>query len=103
MAKKIDFAEAHRLLTEEKDCVLMDVRDEVEYNTGHAYDAVLLPVDDIAVETAEALAPDKDAPVLVYCKTGMRSRMAALKLEVLGYKRVYDIGSLSGWPYGLEI
>ena len=44
----------------------------------------------------------KETPVLVYCRTGRRSREAAQKLEELGYTEVYDMGGLVGWPYGLE-
>ena len=46
--------------------------------------------------------PDQSSPVLVYCKTGKRSRAAAEKLAALGYSELYDLGGLGGWPYGLE-
>ena len=64
-------------------------------------DALLLPVDEITEETAAQAIPSKDTDVLVYCRSGYRSNIAAQKLEQLGYTKIYDIGSLIGWPYGL--
>lgn len=102
MVRKIDFQEAVRLLKEEKNAVLLDVREEDEYITGHAVDALLLPVDEITPQRAADLLPDREAPILVYCRSGRRSRRAAALLESFGYSRLYDLGSLIGWPYGLE-
>ena len=101
MVKRLNFAEAKALIDAEA-CVLLDVREEEEYITGHAVDAVLLPVDELNADTARDAIPDHDTPVLCYCRSGIRSRAAAQKLALLGYTRVYDLGSLIGWPYGLE-
>lgn len=97
----ITFEEAKRLMDTEKDCVLLDVREEPEYITGHAEGAVLLPVDTIDSVTAGEVIPSMDTVVLVYCRSGARSRLAARTLAELGYSRVYNIGSLVGWPYGI--
>ena len=102
MIQKVSFAEAKYLLDTLPEKVLLDVREEEEYITGHAVDAVLLPVDQITKETAAETIPSPDTPVLVYCRSGYRSAIAAEKLSALGYQTVYDIGSLIGWPYGLE-
>ena len=102
MVRKIDFQEAVRLLEEEKNAVLLDVREEDEYITGHAVDALLLPVDEITPQRAADLLPDREAPILVYCRSGRRSRRAAKLLDSFGYTQLYDLGSLIGWPYGLE-
>ena len=102
MIKKISFAQAKKLLDSEPGCVLLDVREEEEYITGHAADAVLLPVDELTDETAMDAIPSLDTPVLCYCRSGYRSNAAAHKLDAWGYTRVYDLGSLIGWPYGLE-
>jgi len=102
MVRKIDFEEAGRILAQEKNAVLLDVREEAEYITGHAVDALLLPVDELTGARAAALLPDRDAPILVYCRSGRRSRIAVALLESFGYTRLYDLGSLIGWPYGLE-
>ena len=91
--KKISFEAAKSLLESEPDLRFFDVREEEEYNLGHAKGALLFPVDSI---------PAADTPVLVYCRSGQRSRLAAEKLAALGYTQVYDVGSLAGWPYGLE-
>ena len=101
MIRRLGFEEAHSLLQEREDIVLIDVREEPEYLTGHAVDAQLLPVDEITEETASDLIPDKDSPVMVYCRTGRRSARAAKMLEALGYVEIYDMGGLVGWPYGL--
>ena len=100
--RKINFSGAKEILDNNANAVLLDVREEAEYITGHAVDAVLLPLRELdAVSAAEAI-PSRDTPVLVYCRSGRRSREAALILAELGYTEVYDIGSLIGWPYGTE-
>jgi rhodanese-related sulfurtransferase len=98
----VDFEQAHRLLTENKELLLLDVREEEEYITGHAIDAVLFTLAEINAETAAETIPSKATPVMVYCRSGVRSRAAAQLLEKLGYETVYDLGGLIGWPYGLE-
>jgi rhodanese-related sulfurtransferase len=100
MIRKLNFSEAHDMMTR-RDVVLLDVREEPEYITGHAIDAELLPVDEITADTAADLIPSKDTPVMVYCRTGRRSERAASILEDLGYREIYDMGGLVGWPYGL--
>ena len=102
MASRLTFEEAHRFLQLHPEAVLVDVREEAEYITGHARDAELLPVDELDAESAGLQIGTKETPVLVYCRTGRRSREAAQKLEELGYTEVYDMGGLVGWPYGLE-
>jgi rhodanese-related sulfurtransferase len=97
----ITFAQAHQLLEQEPDCMILDVREEEEYITGHADGAVLFPLDTIDAQSAAGRIPRRDTPVLVYCRSGRRSRQAAERLAALGYTRVYDMGSLVGWPYGL--
>ena len=87
-----DAEQALAMIRSHPDGTVVDVRDEEEYITGHLADAVT---------AAEAL-PDQSSPVLVYCKTGKRSRAAAEKLAALGYSELYDLGGLGGWPYGLE-
>ena len=102
MIKAVDFAEGKALLDERKDLLLFDVREEEEYITGHAVGAVLLPVDELNAQTAAEVIESRETPVLVYCRSGIRSHAAARKLAALGYTRIYDLGSLIGWPYGLE-
>ncbi len=100
--KKISFSEAKELIDSCSSLTILDVREEEEYITGHAINALVLPVDEITGESAEAVLPAKDKPVLLYCRTGRRSAEAAKKLKKLGYLKLYDMGGLIGWPYGLE-
>ena len=74
--KKVSFQEAKHIIDTEPNCVILDVRDEDEYITGHAENAVLFPVDTIDEDTAEEKIPTLDTPILVYCKSGRRSFMA---------------------------
>ena len=102
MVRKIDFQQAGQILAEKKNAVLLDVREEDEYITGHAIDARLLPVDELTPQRAADELPDRDAPFLIYCRSGRRSHRAAALLDGYGYTELYDLGSLIGWPYGLE-
>lgn len=102
MITKVSFEEAKRILDSTPDALLLDVRSEEEYITGHAVDAILFPLDEISDIAADDIIPSFDAPLLIYCRSGRRSAEAARLLEDYGYETIYDIGSLIGWPYGLE-
>lgn len=91
--------EAHGMLVSDRD-VILDVRTQEEYQASHICNARLLPLDDITEETALEIAPDKDAPVFVYCRTGIRSAQAAEALEECGYTDIYDFGGILSWTYG---
>lgn len=84
------------------DLMIIDVREEEEYVTGHAVGAVLFTLADINEESAALVIPDKATPLLVYCRSGRRSREAVAILSELGYECIYDVGGLIGWPYGME-
>lgn len=77
---------------------VVDVRTAEEYQQAHIPEAVLVPVDSIADAAPEAL-PEKNAVLLVYCRTGVRSANAAKRLAALGYTKVYDFGGIVDWPY----
>ena len=83
-----------------QEVVVVDVRTQEEYDGGHIENAVLVPNESIGSEMPEAL-PDKEAPLLVYCRSGRRSKDAAEKLLALGYQSVYDFGGVIDWPYEL--
>ncbi len=102
MIRRVSFAAGKAILDEQPESVLLDVREEEEYITGHARGALLLPLGQIDAESAAAAIPSPDTPVLLYCRSGIRSRSAAKLLSALGYTQLYDLGSLIGWPYGLE-
>ena len=78
--------------------VLVDVRTPEEYRTGHKEGALNIPVDEVEQRAAQLL-PDKNAVILVYCRSGVRSRQASEKLIKLGYKKVFDMGGIKDWPY----
>lgn len=78
--------------------VIVDVRTPEEYGGSRIGNAINIPVDDINTEMPEEL-PDSDAEILVYCRSGVRSKKAAEKLLELGYKNVKDIGGIIDWPY----
>lgn len=100
--KNINFEEAWNIINSDPECIVLDVREDFEYATGHAANAVLFPIDDINERSAAEILPDKNIAILIYCRTGNRSREAAEYLSEIGYTNIYDIGSLTGWPYGLE-
>lgn len=100
--RRISFREAHELMEQEKNARFFDVREEDEYDAGHAEGAELFPLGMIGEESAAERIPEFDTPVLVYCRSGARSFQAALRLVELGYTRVRDLGGLNGWPYGID-
>ena len=105
MIEYISFEEGKHILDTCPGSVLLDVRTEEEYGIEHAAGAVLLPQEDLeTMDEGEILdvLPDLDAPVLLYCRTGRRAALAAIKLDELGYTRLYNLGGLNGWPYGME-
>lgn len=84
------------------DVVVLDVREQSEYDEGHIPGAVLLPVGTIDEETAAAVIPEKDSTVLVYCRSGNRSKTAAAALAELDYTGIYEFGGINTWPYETE-
>lgn len=82
--------------------LILDVREQDEYDSGHIPDAVLLPVGQITEESAAEVIPNKDTTVLVYCRSGNRSRTAAAALAGLGYSNIFEFGGISTWPYEIE-
>ena len=80
--------------------VILDVRTDWEYENGHIEGAINIPNEEIGHEEIETL-PDKEQTILVYCRSGNRSKQAASKLAVLGYKNIYEFGGVITWEYGL--
>ena len=90
-------ADAYELITSEADVIILDVRSESEFLEEHIEGSVLLPVDEIA-DRAEDVLTNKDAVILVICRSGNRSQTASQELADLGYTNVYDIGGIMSWP-----
>jgi len=89
--------EAKARLDEDDSVILLDVRTQAEFDEGHIPGAVCLPSEDITPDLP--LPFDKDAEVLVYCRSGRRSAEAAEKLADMGYANVADFGGIINWPY----
>lgn len=81
--------------------IVLDVRMQQEYDAGHIANAVLLPLPLIEAGDAAVVKalPDKDAEILVYCRSGRRSAIAANALINMGYTNVLDFGGINDWPY----
>ena len=95
--KKITAREAKEIMDSEE-AIILDVRTREEYEKEHIPNAVLLPNTEIEAD-AENVLPDKNAIILIYCRSGKRSADAAEKLVKMGYTKVYDFGGIENWPY----
>lgn len=91
-----------KTMMDTQDVMILDVREQEEYDSGHIPGAVLLPVGTISEETAAAVIPEKDSVVLVYCRSGNRSKTASAALAELGYTGIYEFGGINTWPYETE-
>lgn len=85
-----------------QEVIILDVREQEEFDSGHILGAVLLPVGTITKDTAAAVLPEKDSVVLVYCRSGNRSKTASQALADLGYTNIYEFGGINTWPYEVE-
>ena len=94
--------EAKRMMAEEEGYVILDVRRPDEYAGGHIPGAVCLPNESIVEGEKPAELPDTDQIILVYCRSGSRSRDAAKKLADMGYTNVYEFGGILDWTGEIE-
>ena len=93
--------EAKQIMDSEEGYIILDTRTQEEYDEGHIPGAIVIPHDEIA-ERAEQLLPDKDQLLLVYCRSGRRSKLAAEALVKLGYTNIKEFGGIIDWPYETE-
>ena len=91
--------ETAKEIMDTQEVVILDDREQNEYNSGHIPEAILLPVGTITEDTAAAVIEDTDTVVLVYCRSGNRSKTASQALADLGYSNVYEFGGINDWPY----
>lgn len=98
--EKISSEEA-KLMMGHDHVLVVDVRRPEEYKEGHIPGAVLVTNETIGNTIPKEL-PDKKATLLVYCRSGVRSKQASQKLIRLGYEKVYDFGGIISWPYEIE-
>ena len=99
--RNISQDEAKKILSSEKDFILLDVRTPQEYEKKHIPTAVLLPIDEIKKGNV-AVLPDKNQKILVYCWTGRRAEDSAAMLVKMGYKNVLNFGGLVDWTGAVE-
>ena len=96
--KQISGAEAKSLMDSESGYIIIDARTQEEYDEGHILGAILIPEYEIA-DRAEKELPDKNQLILVYCRSGRRSKIAAEELVKLGYTNVKEFGGIIDWEY----
>ena len=94
--RQITMQEAAQLMKTEQNYILLDVRSDMEYSAGHIPGAVLLPNETIGSDPIPQL-PDQNQLIMVYCRSGNRSKQAADKLVRLGYTNVVEIGGIHSW------
>ena len=85
-----------------QEVIILDVREQDEYDSGHIPGAILLPVGTIDETATAEVIPEKDSTVLVYCRSGNRSKTASAALAELGYTNIYEFGGINTWPYETE-
>ena len=93
--------EAKQIMDSEEGYIILDVRTQEEYDQGHIPGAIVIPHEEIS-EKAEEVLTDKDQLILVYCRSGRRSKIAAEALVELGYTNIKEFGGIIDWPYGTE-
>ena len=86
---------AKEIMDTENDYIILDVRTQEEYSSGHMKDAVCLPNEEIVNEPD--ILPDKAQKILVYCRSGNRSKQASKKLVALGYTNIVEFGGINDW------
>lgn len=90
--------EAKEYMDKEENYIILDVRTQEEYDAGYIPGAILIPDFEIA-DRAEKELPDKDQLILVYCRSGNRSKKASAQLVAMGYTNVVEFGGINDWPY----
>ena len=93
---QISQEEAKEMMAKDDGHVVVDVRRQDEYDAGHIPGAILVPNESIGCDSPEAL-PDYDQIILIYCRTGNRSKQAAQKLASMGYTNIYEFGGITTW------
>ena len=93
--------EAKQIMDSEEDYIILDVRTQDEYDQGHIPGAIVISHEEIA-EKAEQVLTDKEQLILVYCRSGRRSKIAAEALVELGYTNIKEFGGIIDWPYEVE-
>ena len=96
--EQITPAKAKEIIDSQNDFIILDVRTQEEFDEAHIGGAILIPDYEIT-DKAESVLKDKDQLILVYCRSGRRSKLAASDLVSLGYTNVKEFGGIIDWPY----
>lgn len=99
--QQVSMEEATELMKTEENYIILDVRRQEEYDEKHIPGAILVPNETIGTKDIPEL-PDKDQMILVYCRSGNRSKQAAEKLATLGYTNIIEFGGINDWPGEVE-
>ena len=101
MYEQISMDEAKKIMESGEDYILLDVREQEEFDEGHIPGAILIPYTEIEAK-AEGKLTDKDELILVYCRSGRRSKIVSESLAKLGYTNVKEFGGIIDWPGEIE-
>ena len=101
MYEQITAENAKKIMDSGEEHIILDTREQDEFDEGHIPGAILIPYTEIENKAIE-LIPDKDKLILVYCRSGRRSKIAAEALSKLGYTNVKEFGGIIDWPYEIE-
>lgn len=101
MYEQITAEDAKKIMDSGEEHIILDVREQDEFDAGHIPGAILLPYTEIE-NKAEEMLPNKDKQILVYCRSGRRSKIAAEVLARLGYTNIKEFGDIIDWPYEVE-
>ena len=100
-AKQISAEEAKSIMDSGEEHIILDVGEQNGYDAGHIPEAILIPYTEID-NKANDMLPDKNATILVYCRSGRRSKIASESLAKLGYANVKEFDGINDWPYEIE-
>ena len=101
MYEQITPQDAKKIMDSGEEHIILDAREQDEFDEGHIKGAILIPYTEIE-NKAEEMLPDKDSLILVYCRSGRRSKIASESLAKLGYTNVKEFGGIIDWPYEVE-
>ena len=101
MYEQITAEEAKKIMDSGEEHIVLDAREQDEFDGGHIAGAILIPYTEIE-NKAEEMIPDKDKLILVYCRSGRRSKIASESLVKIGYTNVKEFGGIIDWPYETE-
>ena len=93
--------QAKEIMDTQEGYIILDTRTQEEYDDEHIPSAILIPYDEVT-EKAEGVLTNKDQLILVYCRSGRRSKIAAEALVKLGYTNIKEFGGIIDWPYEVE-